>query len=598
MFLSRIEISNFRNFEHLDVKLGSTTVIVGENNVGKSNLLHALRLVLDPRLSDAARQLREEDFWDGLNQPLKHKTVLEVAVEFQDFQQDKSVLAVLQPHLVKGVTPDTARLTYRFRPRSPLPKGRDLTAEDYEFVVFGGVDEKNRVGHEVRRWIPIEVLPALRDAESDLSAWRNSPLRPLIEHLEIEATKLETVAATIDQATNELMKEKDIQILITNIESRLAKMIGGVISVGLSLGYAPTSPGRLLRALRMFGDGASKRSVSDLSLGINNILYLLLLSLELERKEAASERATTILAIEEPEAHLHPHLQRLVFRDFLRRDSPVLLTTHSAHVASVAPLPSILLLKQDQDKRSSVGRSTHEAGLSKEEITDLERYLDATRAEILFAKGVVLVEGASETFLLPAFASCFGTALDEHGITVCSVHGTDFVPYIKLLGPNGLSLPFVVVTDGDWYESTKGETLSRGFRRAIQTFKAAGYAEVSTLETLYESRKWEDINKIVTERGIFVGRNTLEIDLFNAGYGPELASTFEELGVSQEVLERAKGLAATKPPMPAKAEEQFVSDIERIGKGRFAQRFAEKVDKNRCPDYVRGSLIHIGNVLS
>jgi len=55
MFLSRIEISNFRNFEHLDVKLGRTTVVVGENNIGKSNLLHALRLILDPKLPDAAR---------------------------------------------------------------------------------------------------------------------------------------------------------------------------------------------------------------------------------------------------------------------------------------------------------------------------------------------------------------------------------------------------------------------------------------------------------------------------------------------------------------------------------------------------------------
>lgn len=305
MFLSRIEVSNFRNFEHLDVRLGRTTVVVGENNIGKSNLLHALRLVLDPKLPDSARQLREEDFWDGLKQPLKSKNAIEVAVEFQDFHQDKSILAVLQSYLVKGVTPDTARLTYRFRPRSPLPKGRDLTTEDYEFVVFGGVDEKNRVGHDVRRWIPIKLLPALRDAESDLSAWRDSPLRPLIERLQIPPAKLETVAGAIDQATDQLMKEKDVQTLIMSIESRLVKMIGGVISVGPSLGFTPTSPDRLLRSLRMFGDGTSKRNVSDLSLGINNILYLLLLSLELERKEAASERATTILAIEEPEAHLH-----------------------------------------------------------------------------------------------------------------------------------------------------------------------------------------------------------------------------------------------------------------------------------------------------
>ncbi|AII57414.1 ATP-dependent nuclease [Dehalococcoides mccartyi] len=598
MFLSRIEINNFRNFEHLDVKLGRTTVVVGENNVGKSNLLHALRLILDPKLPDAARQLKEEDFWDGLKQPVTNKLALEIAVEFQDFQEDKSILAVLQSYLVKGVIPDTARLTYRFRPRSPLPKGRDVTIEDYEFVVFGGVDEKNRVGYDVRRWMPIELLPALRDAESDLSAWRDSPLRPLIERLQIPPAKLDTVAGSIDQATNELMKEKDVQTLIASIESRLVKMIGGVISVGPSLGFTPTNPDRLLRSLRMFGDGTSKRNVSDLSLGINNILYLLLLSLELERKEATSERATTILAIEEPEAHLHPHLQRLVFRDFLRRKSPVLLTTHSPPVASVAPLPSILLLKQDQNKKSSVGSSALEAKLSEQDVIDLERYLDATRAEILFAKGIILVEGASEMFLLPAFASRFGTPLDEHGITVCSVHGTDFGPYIKLLGSGGLNLPFVVVTDGDWFESTKGETISRGFRRAIEIVKTAGYPESPTLEALYKSRKWPEINKIVSERGVFVGKRTLEVDLFNVGYQPELTSTFVELGASLQMLERAKELAGMKAPMTAEAEEQLLSDIERIGKGRFAQRFAAKVDEKRCPDYIKASLAQIVKVLS
>ena len=64
----------------------------------------------------------------------------------------------------------------------------DLTTEDYEFVVFGGDDGKNRAGHDVRRWIPIELLPALRDAEPDLSIWRDSPLRPIISLAQLGAS--------------------------------------------------------------------------------------------------------------------------------------------------------------------------------------------------------------------------------------------------------------------------------------------------------------------------------------------------------------------------------------------------------------------------
>lgn len=70
MHISCMRIENFRNFHIVDVPLGENAVIVGENKIGKSNLLYALRLVLDPSLPDSARQLKDEDFWDGLPRPL------------------------------------------------------------------------------------------------------------------------------------------------------------------------------------------------------------------------------------------------------------------------------------------------------------------------------------------------------------------------------------------------------------------------------------------------------------------------------------------------------------------------------------------------
>ena len=598
MYLSRLQVKNFRNFHDLDVKLGRASVVVGENNVGKSNLLFALRLILDPRLSDSSRMLREEDFWAGLNEPVKNREVIEVAIEFQDFQKEQSIFAVLQPYCIPGPVTDTARLTYRFRPKPSLLTKPLLAIGDYEFVVFGGTDENNRVDFDTRRWIPIEVLQALRDAETDLAAWRNSPLRPLVERLRLPEATLDAVAAQIDAATSQLLSDNNVQQLTQDIHNRLSQMVGRLLRIDPSLGFTATVPERLTRSLRMFGDGPAQRPVGELSLGVDNVLYLLLLAIELERKEAAAERATTILAIEEPEAHLHPHLQRLVFRDFLRRESPVLLTTHSPHIASVAPLSSIVLLRNNQNGQGSIGRSTLEAGLLDQEVDDLQRYMDATRAEVLFAQGVILVEGAAELFLIPAVAEDMGTTLDEYGITVCSVHGTDFAPYAKLLGPNGLDIPFVVLTDGDWYTARNGEELSRGLRRVVAVARAMGHPDPMELDEMFKQRQWEELRDAGKQIGVFVGDRTLEVDLFDCWHGPEVVESLLELGVSTRREKTLRGLADLDTKLSENEAANLLRAVEQIGKGRVAQRLASKVNAQRFPAYITDGIRQITKELS
>jgi putative ATP-dependent endonuclease of OLD family len=92
MYLSRIKIQNFRNFSLLDVPLAGNVVVVGENRVGKSNLLQALRLILDPTVPDSARQLSISDFWDGL-ETLGEEDKIIVSIEIKDFEDDLDVLA-------------------------------------------------------------------------------------------------------------------------------------------------------------------------------------------------------------------------------------------------------------------------------------------------------------------------------------------------------------------------------------------------------------------------------------------------------------------------------------------------------------------------
>ena len=202
MKLNRLSIRNFRNFEAINIALAGNIVLLGENRVGKSNLLFAVRLVLDPTLPDAARQLKLSDFWDGCD--LAQSPQIEVHLDFTEFDADDAQAALLTDFRVAG-DPSIARLSYVFR-KKPEVAGSPQSDADYEFVVFGGGDEARAIPNRLRRRIALDMLEALRDAEGQLGSWRNSPLRPLLEDAisGVERASLEAVAADLDRATKAL----------------------------------------------------------------------------------------------------------------------------------------------------------------------------------------------------------------------------------------------------------------------------------------------------------------------------------------------------------------------------------------------------------
>lgn len=577
MNIKSIAIKNFRNFSDFSIEFSKGyQTIIGENNIGKSNLYWAIRLILDKELSYNARNLDIKDF-HGFKKEVKIDDHVIISIEL--YSEDLASFPTF--HSFK-TSDTTARITYLYAHKSKFIEDDDIPEKielsQFKWQLFGSGNsleiEEILTLHSIRfsdlDGINLYYINAFRNINSDLHGGTKSLLSKYCQSRTDTETELESVKTILKKSSSELNNLDFIPDIAENIQKKGQSIAGQYFSFPISISFLSNYDIDAWSQLNLYfsPEEGNNVPIQTLGLGQKNILYLSLFIAELEN--SSNKHEINILLIEEPEAHLHPQLQKILFSNLNDlKTTQVFMTSHSTHIASDCDYKNLNILFRNVNKEVKSFSPFKDGLLSPRENLLLKRYLDATRSEMFFASAIIYVEGVGEQFIIPSIAKeVFKINLTEHNISVIPIHSRYFDPYLKIVQNNNLEIPTVAIIDGDEDELED---------------------EDETTTAVENAKTLQVVDRVLVSSGT----KTLEIDLFpnadtNITY---LKSCFENLGHKKSY----ENLISATKDNPELWEAELIKRIDNtVMKGRFAQELSLLIDKDFIvPSYINEAITHI-----
>lgn len=521
MYIEKFIIKNFRGIADLALHFSKgLNVLIGENNSSKTAIIDALRICLsygnqkrDIYISYPDFHIEKTEISDTLND-----------IEFHlHFKIEDPAEAGWFNDLLSVQEDGIQDLQLHFR--------YYLDEEErIRYKVWGGTNEGQAIAPEILFLLYHVHLDALRDAENHLRPIRGNRLGQLYANIQIDPNaetdkeKKKEIAKKVREAvdsdadwTQHIGKGKE------KINEHLRETSFASKQQQVEILFLPFDFNRLVDNLKiqmpiytdelLEGDSSKQKhfELYQNGLGYNNLIYTATVLGDLKQRKELNKESYAALLIEEPEAHLHPQLQNLFFKYLNKLDTEqgfqIFISSHSPTITAKSDLKSVVVLQNQDNKVSAL--SLDKSGLSGDNRKYLHKFLDVTKSQLFFSNGVILVEGISESLLLPIFSKIMGENgkydIESAGVELVNLNGVAFSHFANLFNNDddnkNLKTRCSLITDDDRDKETD-EIASRA--------KAASELERKNLK-------------------VFLAEQTFEFELFIAGNKDILIEIFREM---------------------------------------------------------------------
>ena len=643
MYLKYIQIVNFKNLKaaRFEFAKGANTII-GENDSGKSNALTAIRILLDDNYYYNTKRLKETDFSYALGDWRGHWIIISAFFD-EISREDKSneFCAELTPEqenidflksYIRCADKEFGTVSLFIRPcrakRAELAEAAQngtfeavrsqIKLSDYEFYytsrsqadftdenvyksIVGDIcagqyvnpedDDQSVLGSKIdimNVWQHISTvfIDALRDVESELRKPKK-PIRQIIDTIEgnIEETDIDDIKRKISELNQKISHIPQVSDIGSQVNQKLLEMIGAIYSPEIKLeSRLKEDFATLARYLTI--SPSNQKDIDLLGLGHLNILYIAMKLVEFEVNR--NRELLNIMIIEEPEAHIHTHIQKTLFNNLqvTHTYTQVVMSTHSTHLSEVSDIEKVNVMKKVDEQTSLVMKPTNGLdqfgadvleykGISFSKI--LSRYLDAKRSVLLFSKGVIMVEGDGEEILIPALVKkVLGVSLDEMGIGLINIGSVGFENVACIFDESRLQRKCSIVTDLD--------VVVDGAKKSSQVAMDRGASRREKLSRLF------DANPYVSA---FYAPHTLEVDFASEDNNKRFVCAIIKRAY-KDAATKEKHVLAVKSGTEAERYDSVMTVAKNIKKGWYATLLAEKIDAGATiPMYILDAIAFV-----